>query len=323
MLRRSTFWFYSCLHMVFTYSSETPIIGILTQETYIVAKYLPENRYNSFLAASYVKFLEGSGARVVPVWIGQNKEYYERVVNYTNGILFPGGGTYFNETDGYGEAARQIYKLALESNARGVYYPILGICLGMQVLVFSHIGTDIRIHRSLKHTAVPLDFTEGYEKSKLFSNTPKHILHILKSKNVTHNLHRYSITEEILNKHRLLDQWRILSTNRGDDENEFISSMEHKNFPIYGIQFHPEKNIFEFKKNYGIPHSADAVKSAQFFANFFVDECRKNNNGFPSEELEENSLIYNYIPLYTGLNGSSHVQLYVFSKDDYTKCLLV
>lgn len=163
----------------------------------------------------------------------------------------------------------------------------------------------------------------GYEKSKLFSNTPKHILHILKSKNVTHNLHRYSITEEILNKHRLLDQWRILSTNRGDDENKFISSMEHKNFPIYGIQFHPEKNIFEFKKNYGIPHSADAVKSAQFFANFFVDECRKNNNGFPSEELEENSLIYNYIPLYTGLNGSSHVQLYVFSKDDYTKCLLV
>lgn len=48
-------------------AKEAPIIGILTQETYIVDKYLPE-KFDSFIAASYVKLLESAGARIVPIW---------------------------------------------------------------------------------------------------------------------------------------------------------------------------------------------------------------------------------------------------------------
>lgn len=48
-------------------ATESPIIGILSQEKYIVSKYLPE-KYDSFIAASYVKLLESAGARIVPVW---------------------------------------------------------------------------------------------------------------------------------------------------------------------------------------------------------------------------------------------------------------
>lgn len=51
----------------FNLATERPIIGILAQETYIVDKYLPE-KYDSFIAASYVKWLESAGARVIPVW---------------------------------------------------------------------------------------------------------------------------------------------------------------------------------------------------------------------------------------------------------------
>jgi hypothetical protein len=49
--------------------NEEPIIGILTQEMsyYLDAKY-PDENYHSYIAASYVKFVEGGGARVVPVW---------------------------------------------------------------------------------------------------------------------------------------------------------------------------------------------------------------------------------------------------------------
>lgn len=49
------------------FATETPIIGILSQETYIVANVIPEG-YASYIAASYVKYLESAGARVVPVW---------------------------------------------------------------------------------------------------------------------------------------------------------------------------------------------------------------------------------------------------------------
>lgn len=48
--------------------NDAPIIGILSQETYIVSSYFPNETYDGFIAASYVKYLESAGARVIPVW---------------------------------------------------------------------------------------------------------------------------------------------------------------------------------------------------------------------------------------------------------------
>lgn len=47
---------------------EAPIIGILAQETFSIEKYFPDENYESFIAASYVKFIESAGGRVVPIW---------------------------------------------------------------------------------------------------------------------------------------------------------------------------------------------------------------------------------------------------------------
>lgn len=48
--------------------NDRPIIGILSQETFSVNKYFPGENYESYIAASYVKFIESAGARVIPVW---------------------------------------------------------------------------------------------------------------------------------------------------------------------------------------------------------------------------------------------------------------
>lgn len=305
--------------------NDTPIIGVLSQETYIVSSLFPNQTYDGYIAASNVKFLESAGARVIPVWIGQSEEYYRRVVQYTNGLLFPGGGTYFNETGGYGEAATHLYNIALEYNDMGLYYPIWGTCLGMQALMYAALnGTkDIRVDCSLRNVAVPLNFVEGYQNSRMFSQASNKILSILATQNATYNLHRYCLTKAVLKENDLLDDWNILATNKDINDVEFISAMEHKKYPIYGVQFHPEKNQFEFKKNRGFPHSIDSIKSAQFFANFFVNECRKNKNAFSNSTVEAQSLIYNFDPKYTGLQSGYYEQIYVFLKDDFEKHQLV
>ena len=68
-----------------------PIIGILAQELDDSLEPWFGDNYTSYISASYVKFIEQAGARVVPVLINQNEEYYDKIFRSTNGLLIPGG----------------------------------------------------------------------------------------------------------------------------------------------------------------------------------------------------------------------------------------
>lgn len=48
--------------------TDAPIIGILTQEIVWPKNKHWQDIYESYIAASYVKFVEGGGARPVPIW---------------------------------------------------------------------------------------------------------------------------------------------------------------------------------------------------------------------------------------------------------------
>jgi gamma-glutamyl hydrolase len=82
---------------------DQPIIGVLTQEISSVFEMLYPGKYQSFIAASYVKWVESGGARVVPIWIGRDKEYYHDVMAKINGVLLPGGKVDHRVKGGYGE----------------------------------------------------------------------------------------------------------------------------------------------------------------------------------------------------------------------------
>ena len=79
--------------------NERPIVGILAQDidTSSLAS-LKNTKYKSYIAASYVKFLESGGARVAPVFIDQPEEYYEMIFNSINGLLIPGGAVDFDNS---------------------------------------------------------------------------------------------------------------------------------------------------------------------------------------------------------------------------------
>lgn len=70
-----------------------PIIGILT-EPWEHEEYA--DRGGEYIAASYVKFMESAGARVVPISYKWNSTTLDLVFNSVNGILFPGGGVDLN-----------------------------------------------------------------------------------------------------------------------------------------------------------------------------------------------------------------------------------
>lgn len=297
--------------------NDTPIVGILTQEISYHLNGKWPGVFKSYIAASYVKFIEGGGGRVVPIWIDQPKEYYEDIMTKVNGVLWPGGATWFNQSDGYADAGRHVYNIAMKMNDRGEYMPLWGTCLGFELMAYitSDKG-EPRADCNSDRQPLPLDFESDYKDSKLFGSAPDDIIHILSTEPVTANFHHYCVTKQNITDYGMSDIWKVLSVNRDFDDFEFISTMEHKKYPFYGVQFHPEKNIYEWIANRNIPHTTNAIRAAQYFATFFVNEARHSLNHFPGGIAEENTvLIYNYPTNFTALVKSAYEQCYLFDAD--------
>ncbi|XP_052893484.1 gamma-glutamyl hydrolase-like isoform X1 [Anopheles moucheti] len=294
--------------------NDEPVIGILSQElSYSMTQNYGDEGYDSYIAASYVKFVEGAGARVVPIWINQPLDYYENIMSNLNGVLLPGGATWFNQSNGYSEAGRHIYDIAVQYNENGEYFPLWGTCLGFELLTYlAANGTEHRAHCSSNSQALPLNFKNDFRKSRLFADAPNDVIDILSNEPVTANFHQFCVTEANLTAYGLDHDWRVMSVDQDWNGMEFISTIEHKTYPFYGIQFHPEKNIYEWVQNKNISHTANAIRAAQFFADFFIEESRKNDHQFTTEAMLEKHVIYNYQPTFTGLKRSSFEQCYMF-----------
>lgn len=294
--------------------NDQPVIGILSQElSYSMTQNYGDEGYDSYIAASYVKFVEGAGARVVPIWINQPAEYYANIMSNLNGVLLPGGATWFNQSNGYADAGRHIYDIAVQYNENGDYFPVWGTCLGFELLTYlAANGAEHRAHCSSNSQPLPLNFKDDFRSSRMFADAPNDVIDILSNEPVTANFHQFCVTEANLTAYGLEQDWRVMSVDRDWNGMEFISTIEHKTYPFYGIQFHPEKNIYEWVQNKNISHTANAVRAAQFFADFFIEESRKSDHQFASETTLEKHVIYNYQPTFTGLKRSSFEQCYMF-----------
>lgn len=100
-----------------------------------------------------------------------------------------------------------------------------------------------------------------------------------------------------ITKYNLNKNIRILGTNQDKNGLKYVSIIESKYYPFFGVQFHPEVVLFEFKdykSHHNIPHSFSAIQVSQYFANFFVQKTRKNKNCFDSQEELNSYSIHNY-----------------------------
>ncbi|KAM9096549.1 gamma-glutamyl hydrolase isoform X1 [Sarcophilus harrisii] len=287
--------------------NERPIIGILAQ-----ANHMKNLKHHGkyYIAASYIKYLESAGARIVPIRLTQSDEEYDNLFHSINGILFPGGAVNL-QTSKYSHVAQLFYEKALKANKEGDYFPIWGTCLGFEELTVLTSGELLLTLTNTSGIALPLNFTKAVADSRLFQNISKDLLEALATEPLTSNFHKWSLSLKNFTMNKKLNEfYKVLSTNTYDGI-EFISTMEAYNYPIYAVQWHPEKSAFEWKNLTGIVHSPPAIRSSFHMAYFFVNEARKSHHHFASEAEEAKALIYNYTPVFTG-NTSLFQQCYFF-----------
>ncbi len=96
--------------------------------------------------------------------------------------------------------------------------------------------------------SLPLTFTSSAKSSKLFSHSASSagVYEILETQNVTMNNHHYGIyTKHFQETEKLSSFYNLISTNVDRQGVEFVSTFEAFKYPIFGVQWHPEKNIYE------------------------------------------------------------------------------
>ena len=280
--------------------TDRPIIGVLTMPSDFNDKF-PLSNFSDF-GAAYVKFLEASGNRVVPILYDYPEETLRRLFNSVNGLLFPGGDAslWDNETSmsGYSNLTLTVKKLlswAIEANEKGDYFPVWGTCLGFESIVISFSENTTLDNFNDADKTRNLTFVNN--DSFLFSNLPEKIRKYTEINAPVFLWHSYGKKyDSFLNEPRLNENFKVNTISHDVDYTIYVSSIEHRKYPIFGTQFHPEVSIFQYGPDVYAKRDEENIQFSQYLTNFINERARKNGHKFANEQEEKDALIYNYNP---------------------------
>ena len=293
-----------------------PVIGILAQPRFSNVT-MTEQQY---VAASYVKWLEAGGARAIPIpYDTQSTQLLDDLFLQMNGLFLPGGDATLPW------AVQYLLQKAVASNqpaSEQGYFPVWGTCLGYEFLL-RFFGGDGVVQSGFNATNVSLplfiDPIHDMPHSRLYHDP--HMYRSVTQQALAMNNHHQGIEPQtLLATKNLSERFYITSTNVDGNGRPFVSTIEPRDpehFPFYGVQYHPEKNAFEYATypDTNIPyeaidHSAAAISFSLSTAQFFVQLVRqgqRRNSVHAYTRVEQFPVLTTY-PVETGIK---YEQVYI------------
>jgi hypothetical protein len=303
-----------------------PVIGILTNA---LSNWLGDNitidskKAKSYLPAAYVNWIENSGARVVPIQYTATKPIILSYLTQLNGVIICGDisplnyatlkkGTQFNTNIlRWAHSEFIIFQWAKKQNNLGKYFPVLGIGMGYEELIFMNLmpeyyseftnsksvwadlpagykPTDELVKASDTYRATPLTLTDtpGIFGSKISKADRK----LWATNPVCYTTPGWTMNAKSKKIDKLKEFLEINSiVKEQKSKAEYINIYSFKEYPFYGMAFHPEAVIYSWIEK-EIPQTDVGVEFSLKMSEIFVNECRKNLTQLTSNKI----LIYNY-----------------------------
>jgi len=279
----------------------SPVIGILTKS--VKDEGVSPKGYKEIIEPKYLNILRES--IVIPISLYTPYRDMKNIMGKINGLCLPGGFSNIWRIEGdkriesdYTKAANILLELALDLNKKGIYLPVLGICLGFELMT-SYISKDLSLVQPCIKCSdynTTLRFTEEGKRSKLYKECfNKKQLEDLEKKHLSYNYHSYMVDpKRFVENEKLSKFFNMVSTSPAcDDSFEFVSTIEGREVPFYAFQHHPEWCFYDFyDPKLNVICNNETKDIGDSIRTFFLNECKKNNNTYEDkEELERKMLV--------------------------------
>lgn len=248
----------------------------------------------TFYPSSYAKWLEHNGVKTVPISINQDISKIYNLIDHLDGLLLTGGATPLFlknniiqvDSSGVGSSTKikhpsdylnivgQIVRYAKKKNLDKPF-PVWGTCLGFEAIILDESRLSVTlsfVHNNNKNLPNALQGTANNFRLTSFLTAEE--MKTLTEMNSSFYNHDYAFTaHNFLRNHWLNNQYDLVGTTKAGPTT-IVSMIEHKTLPIYGVQFHPEKIIYENNNKGLITKDLNAKKLSNKLSMFFVSgEC--------------------------------------------------
>jgi len=240
-----------------------PVIGILA---------VFNSKINNLkIDYSVVKWLKNQGCHILYISPSLDTNDITNIFNNIDGLLIPGGDDHPFDTNNTYKCAKILMDLAYTHGN----FPILGICMGLQYLL-TYYSNDIwdNVKTIINHYNQPNKFIHYNDVSNsILHNISKDTL----SKNHFFYNHTHSINIETFDSHKnLKDKFNVLTLTEYNN-NTFLSTIQGKDRPFFGLAWHPEKPNFEWVNHQKIIRTPESIQIGNDIALFFIEYCKLTN----------------------------------------------
>lgn len=302
----------AALRVPITFPNTRPIIGLLTSPSEF------PDIYSAQLPTAYVKWIESAGARVVVIHHEEPSHVLDYLLSSVNAVVITGDVNQLKtaeclpEDNTYLAAVKQILSKVIEDRETGSYMALWASSLGMTSIQQLVSGTCSLANVNVTNTMLTTYLTAEGHFSQMIEASDSQLRSSLQTFNLVYHNHEYGTRLTSYAAVEKLQQFfKVVSVSKDLQGEYFVSSIEGKTHPIFGVMWQPELPQFEWGLTGIGLNDHGAIVVAQYFANFFVSQARLNHQSFADEAAYQVFSPITIVPNITTTGGSG---TYLFPK---------
>lgn len=239
---------------------------------------------SSQISSVYHEFINSYAMEAISIDYNQDLNTILSQLEELDGILLTGGPNLFDLKEykkdnlsyfrlnkeknlKYLTVIKGILEKSKEINDEGRTFIVFGICLGFQGILMTESDLDIRISNvERKNFSDYIYIPKNKIKTKINKEIPKKYVKKLRNQRITFFNHSLGFKVSDFRKFEELEyQYHISLTYKDANYGKCVAAIEHKYYPIYAIQFHPEKLLYDESGNYDLNKGKTAIKISSYF----------------------------------------------------------